>query len=178
MRLLEHKVHLFRMAALFVAGGVVFVLLRVVMVPKTFGVYGHYQAAALVANRQRVPVFAGRTACVECHTDIPEAQKGSLHAAVGCEACHGPQAAHASDPSEKNTPAKLDPMTLCLTCHLANVAKPAKFKQVDPKDHGEGASCTNCHDPHAPEKEPKKAEPKEETKAETKAETKKEEGKS
>ncbi len=53
-------------------------------------------------------------------------------------------------------PVKPDAKTLCLVCHAVNVAKPAKFPQIDPKDaHGRRA-LPDCHDQHAPDKEPKK----------------------
>ena len=39
--------HLFRMAAVFAIGIVLFLVLRGIFVPKTFGQYGHYRAAAI-----------------------------------------------------------------------------------------------------------------------------------
>ena len=154
-RFLKDKEHLFRMAALFAAGVVLFLIVRAVLVPKGFGVYGHYRAGALADNRVRATHFAGRAACIECHTDEGDRLKGGKHAGVGCEACHGALAKHAADPSSLK-PTKPDSKTLCQTCHLMNVAKPAKFPQIDPKSHMDGGPCLTCHDQHAPDKEPKK----------------------
>jgi Cytochrome c554 and c-prime len=154
-RFVKDKEHLVRMAALFAAGVVVFLILQAVLVPKGFGVYGHYRAGALADNRVRVPRFAGRTACIECHTDERDAWKGGKHAGVACEACHGALAKHAEDPSSSKV-VKPDPKTICFTCHLTNVAKPKKFPQMDPKNHFDGGACNSCHAPHAPDKEPKK----------------------
>src|SRR5450830_1884831 len=139
-RFLKDKEHLFRMAALFAAGVVLFLILRAVLVPKGFGVYGHYRAGALADNRVRTPRFAGRATCIECHTDERDALKGGKHA---------------GDPSASKA-VKPDAKMICFTCHLANVAKPKKFPQMDPKNHFDGGACIGCHSPHAPDKEPKK----------------------
>jgi hypothetical protein len=153
-KFLKDKGHLVRVAILFAAGFVLFVIAKALFVPKGFGLYGHYRAGALADNRA-VPVsFAGRAACGECHTDKKDEIGGGKHAGIGCEACHGPLAKHAADPSALK-PALPDPKVLCVTCHLANVAKPAKFPQIDPKTHFEGNPCIGCHAPHAPNKEPK-----------------------
>src|ERR1035441_3048560 len=81
-RFLKDKEHLVRMAALFAVGVVLFLILKAVLVPKGFGVYGHYRAGALADNRVRAPRFAGRSACIECHTDERDAWKGGTHEEV------------------------------------------------------------------------------------------------
>lgn len=151
---MKDKEHLFRLAGLFLVGVVVFLLLRVLMVPKDFGVYGHYRAGALADARVKEPVYAGAAACAGCHGEVPAAMKGSLHATIGCESCHGPLAVHATKDPAEQAPPKLDTRALCLRCHTANVAKPKTFKQVDPKEHGEGEACTACHLAHAPNRGP------------------------
>ncbi len=154
-RLFKDKEHLLRVAGLFLAGIVLFVIARAIFVPKTFGEYGHYRGGALADVRAKAVVYAGRAACVECHTEEGERWKGGKHHGIGCETCHGALGKHAADPSSLK-PVKPDAKTLCLTCHAVNVAKPAKFPQIDPKDHMDGGLCTTCHDQHAPDKEPKK----------------------
>jgi hypothetical protein len=154
-KLLKGKEHLFRMAALFLGGICLFMIARSLLVPPGFGVYGHYRAGALADNRARPISFAGREACLDCHTDEGAVWKAGKHARVGCEACHGALARHIEDPS-KNKAVKPDVRTVCMKCHSMNVAKPAKFPQVDPKEHMEGGPCGSCHNPHAPDKEPKK----------------------
>jgi hypothetical protein len=144
-----HKGHLVRMAMLFLAGIVVFLVLQALLVPKRFGVYGHYRADALVENRARKVAFAGRAACVECHSDVPDAMKGGWHERIHCEACHGPLAGHAGDPMA-NKALRPDSRLLCVRCHAANVARPASFPQVDPAEHAADAACTSCHVAHNP----------------------------
>jgi Cytochrome c554 and c-prime len=143
--------HLLRMVGLFGLGLLLFVAARALWIPKGFGELGHFRTGAIEANRLRPASFAGKKVCIECHTDVPDKQKGGKHAAINCEACHGALAAHATsaDPS-KPKPALPDPAKLCLTCHQANVAKPKGFKQVDPKEHNAGAKCTDCHAAHNP----------------------------
>ena len=154
-QLMKDKEHLFRMAALFLGGVVLFVILRGIMVPKGFGsLGGHFRPGALADNMARKPSFAGKPACLECHTDMIETQKGSKHASINCEACHGPMAVHAADPEKK--PVRPDPKAVCLVCHAENVAKARKFPQIDPKSHMDGGACNECHAPHAPEKGPQK----------------------
>lgn len=144
-----HGEHLVRVAGLFGAGLVVFLLLRTALVPADFGLYGHYRAGALTDNRARPLVHAGRAACAACHAErVAELGKGS-HAAVGCESCHGPLAAHVSEPKSHKA-RRPDTRALCLTCHRTNVARPVSFAQVEPREHAPEGVCTDCHGAHAP----------------------------
>jgi hypothetical protein len=144
-----HKDHLARMAVLFLAGFAAFLVLKAVFVPAGFGAYGHYRAGALDENRARPVVYAGRAACVECHSDVPDAAKGGRHEGIRCEACHGPLAAHAGDPGEHQA-VRPDAKALCATCHAPNVARPARFPQVDAAEHAGDEPCTSCHAAHKP----------------------------
>jgi predicted CXXCH cytochrome family protein len=145
----RHRGHLVRVAMLFLAGVLAFFVLQAVLVPKRFGVYGHYRADALEENRARPVSFAGRAACVECHADVPDAMKGGRHERVRCEACHGPLAGHAGDPIEKKA-LRPDSKVLCVRCHAVNVARPVGFPQIDPPAHAGDAACTTCHTAHNP----------------------------
>lgn len=150
-----HATHLIRMGGLFVVGIAAFLVARWVFVPEGFGELGHYRVGALADNRATKPVFAGRTACAECHTDEPGWLKSGPHKGVGCEACHGALGVHASGESDVK-PARPDGAKLCLVCHVQSVSKPTAFTQIDPKEHMDGSgNCSGCHDPHSPDKEPK-----------------------
>jgi len=141
--------HLLRLAAVFVAGTMLFLLLRVGLVPKSFGQYGHYRGDALKEVAAKPIRFAGHQACADCHGDIVDTKKSGKHANVNCEACHGPQAEHAANPADV-VPKLPDTAVLCAKCHEANLAKPAAFPAVDTKDHSSGQPCKTCHQPHSP----------------------------
>ena len=140
--------HLFRVAAVFLLGTLLFLVVRGFLVPRSFGQYGHYRGDALSDLAARPVNYAGHQACETCHADVLDKKKAGRHAGVNCEACHGPLARHAGDPSE--TPPKLDTAVLCAKCHEANAAKPKSFPQVATADHSSGLPCDTCHQPHTP----------------------------
>jgi len=141
--------HLFRLAAVFFAGVVAFMVIRGFLVPKSFGEYGHYRGDAVREMASRPIKYAGHQTCETCHTDVLDKKKDGRHAHVNCEACHGPLAKHADDPTSEQ-PAKLDTAVLCARCHEANAAKPKGFPQVATADHSSGLPCDTCHQPHNP----------------------------
>ncbi|MCC6861661.1 MAG: hypothetical protein IT158_24030 [Bryobacterales bacterium] len=141
--------HLIRLALVFLAGGAAFLLIRQAVVPPGFGVHGHYRAAALEENRLRPAVYAGQAACSDCHEEQVKQRAAGSHRGVACEACHGPLARHAADPSAA-APRPPDPVALCRRCHEADAAKPKNFPQVVAQDHSGGEACNSCHQPHRP----------------------------
>jgi predicted CXXCH cytochrome family protein len=122
---------------------------RQFLTPPTFGHYGHYRGAALVEATARPLVFAGAKACDECHGDTGALVAKDRHKGISCESCHGPGRAHARNPDVM--PAKLNDQ-LCLRCHLADAARPAKQRQVKVPDHFPGEKCVDCHVAHQPNK--------------------------
>jgi cytochrome c7-like protein len=141
--------HLFRLAAVFAAGILIFLLVRGLLVPRSFGQYGHFRGDALAEIKTQPPHYAGHAACEACHSDVLEQKVKGKHVRVNCEACHGPLAKHAEDPGGV-TPEKLDTAKLCVRCHEANSAKPKWFPQVVSADHSNGLACGECHKPHNP----------------------------
>jgi cytochrome c7-like protein len=141
--------HLFRLAALFIAGLLVFGIARAELVPPSFGTLGHYRANAIGEIRSRPVAYAGQAACAECHGDVVETKSEARHQAIACESCHGPLATHAADPGAL-TPKRPDPRPLCVHCHAANTGKPKRYPTVDIKDHAGEDSCVSCHKPHNP----------------------------
>ena len=99
MSIFKDAGHLFRFAALFVVGTLTFLGIRGFFVPKSFGEYGHYRGNAIGEIAARPIHYAGHQACETCHTDVVDEKKDGKHAQVNCEACHGPLAKHADDPS-------------------------------------------------------------------------------
>jgi hypothetical protein len=141
--------HLIRPALVLLAGLGVFLLVRASVVPPGFGKYGHYRPAALDAIRARPIAYAGQDTCVMCHEDQAKARAAGRHAHVACEACHGPQARHADDPSAVK-PQLPDVANLCRRCHEKDTAKPKAFPQVVTAEHSGGSACNACHQPHNP----------------------------
>lgn len=142
--------HLFRLAALFLVGLGLFLVVRAWLVPEGFGAYGHYRPAA-VDEVAALPIrYAGRAACQDCHGDVVEKRVGGHHARIGCESCHGASAAHVEAPTEHH-PLRPDPRQSCLACHLRLSGRPATQPQVEPAEHAGDAACLDCHDPHRPD---------------------------
>jgi hypothetical protein len=148
MNIFKDAGHLLRFAGLFVIAFLVFWIIRGYVVPKTFGQYGHYRAASMTEIAALPQKFAGHEACETCHSDKAEIKNKGKHEQVNCEACHGPLAAHAADPTV--TPAKLDTAVLCVRCHGASAARPKTFPQVVADEHSNGVPCETCHQPHSP----------------------------
>jgi len=149
MKRFQDAGHLFRVAAVFLVGFVLFLIVRGVLVPRSFGQYGHYRGNA-IGEIAALPIsYAGHQVCEGCHTDVADLKSKGVHKGVSCESCHGPLAKHADDPASVQ-PVKLDTAKLCVRCHEANLAKPKNFPQVASGDHSGGAPCDSCHQPHSP----------------------------
>jgi hypothetical protein len=127
-----------------------YMVARAFLTPPTFRQYGWYRGAALEELAARTPVYAGKKACDECHSDILHTLAGDAHKTLSCEACHGVSRTHADDPDV--LPVKLTG-SHCIRCHEANPSRPAWFKQIVVKDHYSG-KCTECHIPHQPTQSP------------------------
>lgn len=125
------------------------VVARQLLTPPTFGLYGHYRAAAVDSLLTQPIRYAGQVVCADCHDDVVETKQQSLHRAVACEVCHGPAADHAEDPDETLPPAPRQ-RSLCPLCHGYNASRPTGFPQIDPMAHNPVKPCISCHDPHQP----------------------------
>ena len=148
--LFKDKEHLVRMAGIFAIGILIFLGLQMALVPKTFGLYGHYRAAAINEEAAKPLSYAGRATCARCHGAQVEALHGGKHVTIGCEACHGPLRQHAMQPARAKA-SRPDATKLCATCHETNIARPKWLKQVNTAEHSAGEPCTTCHQPHAPQ---------------------------
>jgi hypothetical protein len=141
--------HLFRLAAIFVFGTLLFVVAKAQMTPKDFGRDGHYRPASVDEIAARPIAYAGQKACVDCHSDVVQTRELARHKAIACESCHGPLAKHA-DGTDEAKPARPDGKTLCARCHAAKTGKPKRYPIVDIKEHAGDESCLTCHKPHDP----------------------------
>jgi hypothetical protein len=149
MNRFEDAEHLLRVALVFLVAIIAFVLVRGILVPRSFGEFGHYRGNAITEIAAKPVVFAGHQACETCHSDVVGVKNQGKHAGVNCEACHGALAKHAEDPSTVEPP-KLDTAVLCVRCHEMNGARPKGFPQIVAKDHSAGLPCETCHQPHSP----------------------------
>ncbi len=149
LRVPKDAEHLLRLALLFAAGIVIFLVIRALLLPPGFGQLGHFRPGAIAANQQKPLHFAGRAACEECHSEVVAKLAASKHLRIGCESYHGPAAAHVADP-DATKPAKIDATDLCSRCHAANPSRPKGHPQIDVAEHTEGEVCTECHEAHDP----------------------------
>jgi hypothetical protein len=136
-------------------------LVRQLLLPDSFGVYGPYRADA-IAEAALAPIRHGTNEpCFNCHAHEAKIHKAGRHQTISCEFCHGTYGDHVADnkkigtlPVKKNT----EITTLCLRCHnteikarseevIKTVAMPDHLKKQDVKlTH----TCNQCHHVHAP----------------------------
>jgi hypothetical protein len=141
----------FRIVLLAVGIVVCYSIARYFLTPSSFGEYGWYRGAALVELRAREPVYAGKKACEECHSDEYQKLSKHEHKTLSCEGCHGPGEAHGKDPRKDNI--DKSGYAACVRCHEANPSRPKWHKQIVSKNHYPG-KCTECHVPHMPNEVP------------------------
>jgi len=130
----------------------IYSIARYILTPSSFREYGWYRGAALTELQQRDPVFAGRKACEECHSDEELKLAKHEHKTLSCEGCHGPGQAHVNDPKKENI--EKSSFAACVRCHEANPSRPKWHKQIVIKEHYTGSKCTECHVPHSPTEVP------------------------
>jgi hypothetical protein len=127
-----------------------FLVLRHFLVPKTFGVYGHYRAASLIDNAQLEIHYSGQQACFVCHQDIEDKKAQDVHSDIHCETCHGPGEKHVVN-SKVEKILKPTGREFCGSCHALNAAKlKSAIFQIDLEKHNIGKNCIECHNPHQP----------------------------
>jgi hypothetical protein len=151
-RLFKMPPQVLRLFLLAVGIVVVYSLARYVLTPPSFRQYGWFRGDALGELQAREPVFAGRKACEECHSDEVQKLAKYEHKSLACEGCHGPGEAHCQDPTKENI--QKSGFAVCLRCHEANPSRPKWHKQIVVKQHYTGSKCTECHVPHSPSEVP------------------------
>jgi hypothetical protein len=148
-RFIRDTGHLLRPAAVLLAGLLLFLVIRRAVIPKSFGLYGHYRPGSLEEIRSRPISYAGQRQCGACHEDEVKTRADGKHARVACETCHGPLAKHAGDPGAA-APKLPEVAGLCVRCHEKEAARPNWFPQVVSAEHSSGMACNTCHKPHNP----------------------------
>lgn len=123
---------------------------RVLLTPASFGEYGFYRGDALRELAVKKPVFGGQESCAECHKEQTADHLKFEHKTLNCESCHWASSDHVADPKIKTRELS---DTLCTRCHTKDLARPVTFKQIEIKNHYDGA-CKECHLPHHPSETP------------------------
>ncbi|MDZ7265455.1 MAG: hypothetical protein ONB16_12775 [candidate division KSB1 bacterium] len=126
-----------------------FIFGRRLLIPKTFGIYGHYRAAAVDLNLAVPARYAGQQICKECHEDIVAIRDQHSHRTIACESCHGPGLAHSESPDDQDLVVPKE-REFCIRCHDYIAARPKGFPQINAATHNPGKSCLECHPAHAP----------------------------
>lgn len=127
-----------------------FIILRHILIPKSFGQYGFYRGASLEDIASIPTKFAGQKACLECHQKTDSLIQLDVHSGISCETCHGPGQKHCAD-GGKTLLDKTMNRESCGLCHSKNAAKQRNTVfQVDLKEHNNKKNCIECHNPHQP----------------------------
>src|SRR4030042_2951532 len=112
-----------------------FLLIRHLLVPKTFGEYGFYRGASLADIAEYPVLFSGQKACINCHQDIEDMKQLDVHSEIRCEACNGAGQQHTKK-GDTSKIAKPSSREFCGLCHAKNAAKQKNvIFQVDLKEH-------------------------------------------
>ncbi len=128
----------------------VFLIIRHLLIPDSFGDLGHYRANSLIDNESHELHYAGQETCTECHEENAELKEMDLHSELSCETCHGPGLAHNESPDsvDLNIPVG---RKFCANCHAKNAARDKDVVfQIDLSEHNVDRDCNYCHNPHAP----------------------------
>jgi len=135
---------------------VVFSLMRLFLIPESFGKYGHYRGDNREEQMNLPIVHQGSDYCKDCHQDKYKDWQGSGHRGVNCEVCHGHWEIH--NGNLKTMPAVKNNDT-CLLCHQELTGRPENVPQIksfalhlaeQEVAEGDVLTCVECHDPHAP----------------------------
>ena len=96
------------------------------------------------------PSFGGQALCATCHGVEAARLASAQHSEIGCESCHGALREHALSNTEEIAAAAAPVIptdTVCKTCHVSALGRPAGFNQITLTDHYVPL-CLQCHDPH------------------------------
>jgi len=128
----------------------IFIVIRQLMIPDSFGDIGYYRANSLIDNEAFEMVYAGEESCIECHEDMGDLKAGDLHADLSCESCHGPGMTHVLNTDSVNFVMPGNRKD-CGLCHQQNASRNKDAViQINLKEHNPDNNCTYCHNPHAP----------------------------
>ncbi|NQU34499.1 MAG: hypothetical protein HQ521_14805 [Bacteroidetes bacterium] len=139
-----------RLLPLFAAFVIVFLIVRQLLIPESFGEHGHYRFNSVEDNKIKELHYAGKDMCNDCHEDQAINLASDVHATIACETCHGPGLAHIELETATSIIKPTD-RNFCGLCHaLSPTRKSNVIVQVDLSDHNIEQLCIECHNPHMP----------------------------
>ena len=140
--------HLTRAVGLLVLGVGLFLVLRWLSIPASFGQYGFYRGEN-VAEWANIPLqHAGTATCQSCHQEAFSLWEQEGHRTVSCENCHGPSLLHVE---QNSTRLVVDTSNeSCALCHSPLLSRPSGFPQVALEKHYPLLACAACHAAHDP----------------------------
>lgn len=139
-----------RILPLFAVFVALFLFVRYLLVPDSFGEKGHYRFNSLADNLDKELHYGGKDLCMDCHEEYIVSLQSDLHAGLSCETCHGPGLKHSQ--LEDAASIAIDrERASCGMCHSLNASRNAKVViQVDLNEHNTEKKCVECHNPHMP----------------------------
>ncbi|OGQ34210.1 MAG: hypothetical protein A3F16_07660 [Deltaproteobacteria bacterium RIFCSPHIGHO2_12_FULL_43_9] len=154
---MRHSKHYWRAAFIVIGIFIIALIVRTIIYPKSFGVFGHYRGDAVTEQMNQPIVFAAPGACNTCHADIAKIHGEKSHKSVQCQNCHEPLVVHVEDGNlVGDMPINRSPK-LCLRCHRLLPSRPEGFPQIVAEEHVgkneqdlEEGACKVCHSAHAP----------------------------
>ncbi len=164
----SHYTHVIRIVLGMVAIAVFGMLIRPLVLPRSFGEYGHYRPGAVEDETNRPMRNMTNESCMDCHKNIKKIHRKGVHESVSCEVCHASYADHIQD-GEYYAPMPVvrgeDIKALCLRCHnkIIRARPPESIKMIALPEHLEEQNvgthhvCNQCHHVHAPLKWVKEA---------------------
>lgn len=149
----RHITRLLIIIALLIVG---FLVVRSLLIPASFGEYGHYRGNNLEEQMNIPLVHQSSDFCSECHQLQLNDWMESGHRSVNCEVCHGHWEIHNGNlktmTADKGSGA-------CLLCHQKLTGRPSDFPQIgslamhleeQEVSEEDEYDCIDCHDPHMP----------------------------
>jgi hypothetical protein len=166
--------HIRRLIIVFAVFILLFLIVQHFLKPESFGELGHYRAYAIDENSAKELLYAGKQNCSSCHDSLRALKAEGLHAALTCEACHGPGLKHSLYAGRFIGSTLPDSLLLhkpierkdCAICHQINAARikilfdtidNSMIRQVNVMEHNliskktqKERKCVQCHNPHQP----------------------------
>jgi len=155
---MKHKKHIIRLLIIIVVLVVGFLVIRALLIPKSFGRYEHYRGDNIKEQKDMPMVYQESAFCKDCHETQYGNWQGSSHATVNCEVCHGHWEIHNGRVKTMTADKSND---ACMICHQKLTGRPEKFLQIASfnkhmedtemqEEEEDIQNCLDCHDPHEP----------------------------